>query len=63
MGTTTVERASVGDLEELDPDGCGGQLTLNEFDVQGKDFIKGALILQRQAQESYDRGHWVSLCV
>ena len=28
-----------------------------------KEFIKGALILQRQAQENYDRGDWVSLCV
>jgi hypothetical protein len=36
---------------------------LNEFDVQGKECIKGALILQRQAQESCDRGHWVSPCV
>ena len=30
---------------------------------QGKECIKDALILQRQNQESYKRGHWVSPCV
>ena len=57
-----VDRAAVGDAPQ--PAWAGlGQLTPSAFDVQCKECIKGALILQRQARKSYDRGLGLALCL